>query len=76
MKNKIFENLQYITLISLIVGQSIVGQNFYAGQIIYLIANLIAVIRNFVLGRPIPDKIKDCACLGVTISLILLEYFF
>ena len=72
---KVFVNLQYLTLIGLLVAQSVVGVNFYIGQFVYLTANLIAVTRNFVLRRPIPDKVKDCSCLGVTIGLILFKFF-
>lgn len=72
---KVFTNLQYLVLVGLLVGQSVVGVNFYIGQFIYLAVNLIAVVRNFVLNRPTPDKVKDAACLGVTIGLILFNYF-
>lgn len=71
----VFTNLQYLTLIGLLVAQSVVGVNFYIGQFVYLGANLIAVTRNFVLHRPVPDKVKDCSCLGVTIGLILFNFF-
>lgn len=75
MKQKIFENLHYVTLISLIVAQCVVSSNFYVGQGIYLLANVIATSRNFALDRPVPDKIKDCACLGITLGLIGFNYF-
>ena len=71
----VFTNLQYLTLIGLLVAQSVVGVNFYIGQFVYLGANLIAVTRNFVLHRPVPDKVKDCCCLGVTVGLILFNFF-
>lgn len=71
----VFTNLQYLVLIGLLVAQSVVGANFYIGQFIYLTANIIAVVRNFVLRRPLPDKVKDCSCLGVTIGLILFNFF-
>lgn len=73
-KRKFFENLQYIVLIGLIIGQCTVGVNFYFGQSVYLLCNLILVIRNFVLRRPPADKVKDCTCLGITIGLILFKY--
>ena len=76
MRNKIFENLQFITLVLLIVGQCVVGSNFYIGQAIYLIANIISTTRNFALDRPMADKIKDLCCLGITIGLIGFRYFF
>ena len=79
MKNKelaitVIENLQYLTLVCLLSAQCIVGKNFVIGQVIYLIANMIAVYRSFALGRPTADKIKDSACLGVTIGLLVLYY--
>ena len=75
MKEKIFENLQFVTLVLLIVGQCVVGANFYVGQFVYLAANTISVSRSFILNRPISDKVKDCACLGITIGLILFNFF-
>ena len=75
MERKAIENLQYITLISLIIAQGVVGSNFYIGQGIYLIANCVSVFRSFSLDRPIADKIKDCSCLGITFGLILFRYF-
>ena len=72
-KTKVFENLQFAVLAGLIIAQCVVGSNFYFGQGCYLACNVISVTRNFVLGRSIADKVKDCACLGITVSLILLK---
>lgn len=70
---KTIENLQYITLILLIVGQCTVASVFYIGQGAYLIANIISVFRCFALGRPTSDKIKDTTCLGITVGLLLIK---
>jgi len=75
MTRKTVENLQYITLIGLIVAQCVVGANFYLGQFIYLAVNLISVARSFLLNRPTADKVKDCACLGITAGLLLFKFF-
>lgn len=72
---KTIENLQYIVLALLILGQCLVGSNFFTGQIIYLIANLISVSRSFLLHRPISDKVKDTCCLAITAGLILIKIF-
>ena len=64
------ENLQYATLICLLVAQTLVGKSFILGQCLYLVGNAIAVFRSFTLDRPLADKTKDCACLGLTIALI------
>lgn len=72
---RIFENLQYIVLILLILGQCTVGSWFYLGQGIYLAANLLATIRSFALNRPVADKVKDSCCLGITIGLLFIKTF-
>lgn len=72
---KAVENLQFVTLILLIVGQCVVGANFWIGQAIYLVANIISVFRCFYLERPIADKTKDICCTGVTIGLMIFNYF-
>lgn len=67
---KFFEVINYLILVLLIVGQCVVGASFLIGQFIYLVSNLISVVRCFVLHRPVADKIKDCSCLGITTGLI------
>ena len=69
------QNLQYVVLVLLIVGQCTVGANFYLGQCVYLLANCTAVYRNFKLRRPAADKVKDCACLAITVGLIVFNLF-
>lgn len=72
---KFFENLQYVTLVLLIVGQCTVGSLFYVGQVMYLVANVISVTRCFALNRPMADKIKDICCLAITIGLLFIKTF-
>ena len=75
MERRAIENLQYVTLVCLIFAQCVVGSNFYFGQIVYLIANVVSVFRTFVLNRPTVDKIKDTACLAITVGLIAFKFF-
>ena len=70
---KMFELLNYLVLMMLIVGQCTVGSNFLIGQSVYLGANLISVSRCFILKRPIADKVKDCSCLAITCGLIAIK---
>lgn len=67
---RLVENLQYVTLVLLIVGQCTVGSVFYIGQSAYLVANLISVFRCFALNRPMSDKVKDISCLAITLGLL------
>lgn len=64
------ENLQYLTLALLIIAQCTVSNSFWIGQTIYLIANLVSVSRCFLLNRPTADKVKDVACLAITLGLM------
>ena len=75
MNRKTVENLQYVTLVLLVLGQCTVGSIFYLGQGIYLIANLISVFRSFVLNRPTSDKVKDVTCFAITLGLIIIKTF-
>lgn len=72
---KAIENLQYLILVLLIIGQCVVGQSFFIGQGVYFIANLLLIIRTFYLRRPISDKVKDVSMLGITTGIILIRIF-
>lgn len=71
---KFFENLNYIVLMLLIVGQCTIGANWVVGQFVYLTANLISVSRCWILKRPMADKVKDCACLAITLGLLGIRF--
>ena len=71
---KIFENeVGYFIMFALIVAQCTVGEWFFFGQAIYLIANIVNVVRDFVLNRPKSDKIKNVSFSAITVSLILIR---
>lgn len=75
-KSVIFwENVQLLGLALTIIGQITVGMWFLVGQGLWLVANIIAVIRDFILGRPSADKIKDIVLTAITASLIILNVF-
>ena len=75
MKKEILINLTYIVIIFTVIGQCIVGGNFYMGQGAYLIANAINLFRDFALRRPAADKIKNSTFFAITIGIILFNYF-
>lgn len=75
MNRRTVENLQYVTLVLLVLGQCTVGSIFYLGQGIYLAANLISVFRSFVLNRPTSDKVKDVTCFAISLGLIIIKTF-
>lgn len=75
MKKNILINLAYISILFTVIGQCVVGGNFYIGQGGFLIANLVNVGRDFALNRPAADKIKNVTFLAITIGIILFNYF-
>lgn len=74
MKRNILINLTYVVIIFTIIGQCVVGGNFYIGQFAYLIANCINTVRDFALNRPAADKVKNTTFLAITIGIILFNY--
>ena len=73
---KVWKELNYLVLITLIVAQCVVKADFLIGQFVYLFANVISFSRCFILERPLADKIKDGCMLGITcglISMVVLE---
>lgn len=75
---RFFKELNYLVLITLIVGQCVVKADFLIGQFVYLFANIVSFVRCFVLHRPLADKIKDGCMLGITcglIAMVILETF-
>lgn len=73
MRNNTIVNLAYVAIALTVIGQVTVGQNFYLGQIAYLVANIVNCTRDVILKRPKADKIKNFTFLGITIGLIVLQ---
>ena len=68
---KVWENLQLLCLALTIFGQITVGAVFLLGQGVWLASNLLALVRDFALHRPIADKVKNAALSAITLSLIV-----
>ena len=75
MNDNFFTNLAYVAIALTVIGQCVVGANFYVGQSAYLLANIVNCIRDVILQRPRADKIKNFTFLGITIGLMLFNYF-
>ena len=70
LARKVWENLQLLNLAMTIAGQVLVGGNYLIGQGIWFVANVIALVRDFVLKRPVADKIKNTCMTALTAGLI------
>lgn len=72
---KIWEQLQYVVLFSIMVGQATTTINLLSGQALFLIGNIIGTIRAVILNRPRADIVKEVACLALTIAIIAITIF-
>lgn len=72
-KIKVWENLQLVVLFGTILGQILVGGLYFAAQGTWLVCNIIALTRDFILKRPTADKVKDAGLCAVTVALIVLR---
>ena len=70
---KFWDNIGYLVLILLLIGQVTVGWAFFIGQGAYLIGNIINLVRDFKLDRPKADKIKNTCFTAITIGLIIIK---
>lgn len=66
-------DILYVAMAMTIIGQVTVGHSFFLGQGLFLVANLIYLMRDFKLERPKADKIKNTCFTAITLGCILLE---
>ena len=72
---RVWENIQYLVLALIMLGQGVCAINIIWGQIAFLVCNLVSIARTFALGRPLADKVKDVMCLGLTLAIIAIKIF-
>ena len=70
---KIWENMQYFNLALTIAGQLLVAELYLIAQGIWTFANVIALVRDFVLKRPAADIVRDTGMLALSVSLVTLR---
>lgn len=76
MRNgKFWEITSYVALGLLVLGQIVVGWNFWIGQGAFLVANIIYTVRCFAIEMPQSDKIKNSAMLAITLGLLIIKFF-
>lgn len=70
--NNLWEIIGYICLALCVVGQITVGYAYLLAQIVYLVANIASVIRDYALDLPRANKVKDICFSGITVALIII----
>lgn len=79
MFRKVWENEQfwsivgYATLAICVACQIIVGYVYLVAQFGYLTANILGVARDFALGLPNANKVKDIVFTAITVGLIVIR---
>ena len=71
----LWETIGYITLLLCVIGQITVGWYFILAQSLYLLANIIGVIRDIALKLPRANLVRDIVFTGITIALIIIRIF-
>ena len=72
-KTKIWDNMMYLIIALLLIGQVTVGWLFYVGQGAYLLGNGLSIVRDFKMERPKSDKIKNVCFFTITLGLIIIK---
>lgn len=70
-----WENVQYFVLFLTVVGQILIGINYFLGQGTWLLTNAITVTRNIKLDRPKADKVQGWFMFALTFGLIAANAF-
>ena len=76
MKNeKFWEFINYLCLAGLIIGQITIGFMFYLGQTVYLITDILILIRVFACKYPLSEKIKNIALTAICLGVLIVKIF-
>lgn len=73
--DKMMNAVGYTVIALIMTAQAVSAVNILAGQLLYLSCNILALWRCFTLNRPMADKVKDVACLGLTASILIVKFF-
>ena len=70
----LWETICYITLLLCVIGQITVGWYFIFAQSLYLLANILGVIRDIALKLPRANLVRDIVFAGITVGLIVIRF--
>ena len=70
-----WEIIGYVCLALAVFGQITVGKFYLVAQFAYLCGNSATVVRDFAIGMPNANKVKDITFTGITIALIVCRIF-
>lgn len=69
----LWEVIGYAALAFCILAQITVGYMFVLAQVIYAIANIMNIVRDYALDLPMANKVRDIVFLAISIGLIIIK---
>ena len=70
----LWETIGDITLLLCVIGQNTVGWYFIFALSLYLLANILGVIRDIALKLPRANLVRDIVFAGITVGLIVIRF--
>ena len=67
-----WEIIGYITLALCVIGQIAVGYIYLPAQGMYLVANILSIVRDYALHLPKANKVRDICFTAITAGLIII----
>lgn len=75
MKKKVWENLLYVILVLLILGQIVSKYDFMMGKVLAVITNIFVLVRDFVLHKSTADKVKNSTMSFIACGSLVAGFF-
>ena len=73
--NTFWEVINYLCLGGLIIGQITIGFLFYVGQTVYLITDILILIRVFACKYPLSEKVKNICLTAICLGVLIVKIF-
>ena len=73
--NTFWEIVGYSSLALCVLGQICVGYVYLFAQVLYLVSNVLGIVRDFALDLPRANKVRDAVFIGITLALIVIKIF-
>ena len=72
---KVWEIINYICLGLLIIGQVVIGFDFWIGQSSFLLADIFLTVRSFAIHQEKSDKVKNVIILSRNEQMFFKKFF-
>ena len=70
---KVWEIVNYIALVGLVVGQITIGFFFYIGQTTFLVTDIVILIRSIVIKQNKSDIIKNVCMTAIAAGVLIIK---